>query len=201
MAMVEEFDGIEIEYEYIEDRVNIESEDILMQRKQLANTLMSTELHARFEGTITGQNFSVKMKDIIHLPDLTPIISAVEQVGNDVKDIEENSVYITARVCHEVNRAYCMSIGDHSQVPWDDCADWQRKSAIDGVVFLIDNPDKTPEEVHNNWMADKIKDGWSYGEQKNALLKTHPCIRPYWELPVQQRTKDLLFKAVVNSMW
>lgn len=25
-----------------------------------------------------------------------------------------------ARVCHEVNRAYCESMGDTSQVPWED---------------------------------------------------------------------------------
>jgi hypothetical protein len=29
---------------------------------------------------------------------------------------------------------------------------------------------------HNAWMADKIADGWVYGEEKDEMLKTHHCI-------------------------
>jgi hypothetical protein len=110
------------------------------------------------------------------------------------------SIVEIARVCHEVNRAYCTSQGDHSQPTWEDAPDWQRESAMAGVAAIIANPDTTPEQSHEGWMAQKEADGWTYGETKDAELKTHPCFRPYAELPLAQRTKDYLFGAVVRAL-
>lgn len=31
-----------------------------------------------------------------------------------------------AHVAHEVNRAYCQSLGDNSQPTWEDAPHWQR---------------------------------------------------------------------------
>ena len=39
-----------------------------------------------------------------------------------------------ARVCHEVNRAYCRAIGDESQPAWEDAPDWQQRSAVLGTA-------------------------------------------------------------------
>lgn len=105
-----------------------------------------------------------------------------------------------ARVCHEVNRAYCRAIGDDSQAPWDDAEDWQRDSAIAGVTFRMMNQDAPPSAMHNNWMADKIRDGWQYGKVKDPEAKTHPCIVPFDQLPPEQQIKDYLFSAVVDVM-
>ncbi|WP_217706288.1 hypothetical protein [Bacillus sp. M4U3P1] len=38
-----------------------------------------------------------------------------------------------------------------------------------------------------------------YGKEKDAELKTHPCIMRYDELPKRQQAKDKLFKSVVDS--
>jgi hypothetical protein len=50
---------------------------------------------------------------------------------------------------------------------------------------------------HNNWMKEKIADGWVYGPQKNVELKTHHCLMPYSELSESQRKKDEIFLHVV----
>jgi hypothetical protein len=63
-----------------------------------------------------------------------------------------------AQVAHEINRAYCQSIGDDSQPTWEDAPDWQRHSALDGVHFHLENPLATPDASHNNWLRDKEKD-------------------------------------------
>lgn len=105
-----------------------------------------------------------------------------------------------ARACHEVNRAYCLSLGDSSQKPWSAADEWQRESAIKGVRFAIENPDATPADQHEAWWRDKIAAGWSYGPVKDAEKKEHPCCVPYEQLPVEQRTKDALFQAVVNAL-
>jgi len=105
-----------------------------------------------------------------------------------------------ARVCHEANRAYCQTIGDTSQPPWEDAPEWQKKSAIDGVAFHLSNPDSKPEDSHNNWLKQKQADGWKYGPVKNADKKEHPCFVPYNDLPIEQRMKDSLFIAVVRAL-
>ncbi|MCF8566895.1 hypothetical protein LLE49_19435 [Alicyclobacillus tolerans] len=102
-----------------------------------------------------------------------------------------------AALCHEVNRAYCQSIGDNSQPSWNDAPEWQKQSAIAGVKFHMEN-ETTPEQSHESWMKQKIDDGWVYGEVKDPELKTHPCMVPYNQLPQEQRSKDYLFKAICD---
>lgn len=105
-----------------------------------------------------------------------------------------------ARVCHEVNRAYCQSLGDTSQASWEDAPDWQKASAVAGVQQILDHPETTPEQSHEGWLAQKRADGWRYGAEKNPETKEHPCFVPYRELPQTQRSKDYVFGAVVRAL-
>lgn len=105
-----------------------------------------------------------------------------------------------AQVAHETNRAYCESIGDNSQIPWDSAPDWQKESAVDGVKFHLDNPDSQPQDSHENWLKVKYADGWKYGEIKSEGKKEHPCCVSYEELPTEQRVKDSLFIGIVRAM-
>lgn len=103
-----------------------------------------------------------------------------------------------AEAAHEANRHYCMSIGDHSQPSWLHAPEWQKESALLGVKFHLSNPASTPQDSHSNWCLDKIRDGWTYGPNKDPEKKTHPCLVPYDQLPLAQRTKDYIFKSVVE---
>lgn len=105
-----------------------------------------------------------------------------------------------ASVCHEVNRAYCQALGDYSQPVWSDAPQWQKDSAMLGVELHISNPNAGPEASHVSWMAQKIKDGWVYGEVKNPDKKEHPCLVPFHELPKEQQAKDFIFRAVVHAL-
>jgi RyR domain len=125
-------------------------------------------------------------------------ISAVTKDGADMLDDDE--VIEIARVCHEANRAICEATDDASQVPWEQAAQWQRESAIKGVRFALANPDATPADQHNAWMADKVADGWAWGPFKDPEEKRHPCIKPYAELPLEQRLKDSVFRGIVKAM-
>lgn len=104
-----------------------------------------------------------------------------------------------ARICHEANRAYCESIGDKSQVSWDEAPEWQKESAVKGVQAKAANPNLTPADMHASWCDFKKQDGWQYGTKKDAEAKTHPCMVPYEELPVEQRSKDHIFSAIVTT--
>ena len=105
-----------------------------------------------------------------------------------------------ARVAHEVNRAYCQAIGDPVQEPWDEAPDWQHSSCINGVVMHLANPNATPEQSHECWLAEKISNGWVYGPVKDPDKKQHPCCVPYADLPEAQRAKDYIFRAVVHVL-
>lgn len=104
-----------------------------------------------------------------------------------------------AEITHELNRAYCHAIGDDSQLPWSDAPEWQKESAVNGVRFhLTGNHDA--EASHNAWLEKKKLDGWVWGPEKNADTKEHPCMVPFFDLPLEQQVKDLLFSRTVASL-
>ena len=84
-----------------------------------------------------------------------------------------------ARAAHEANRAYCIAIGDDSQLPWDEAPEWQRDSAINGV---------------------KARTGWKYGPVKDPEKKEHPCFVPYDELPSTEKAKDAIFVSIARTI-
>lgn len=105
-----------------------------------------------------------------------------------------------AAICHEANRAYCEAIGDKSQVTWDNAPDWQKVSAVAGVITHLRDMDITPEQSHKAWMEHKASEGWGYGPEKDFERKTHPCMVPYDQLPEAQRAKDHLFRGIIHSL-
>lgn len=105
-----------------------------------------------------------------------------------------------ARICHELNRAYCKAMGDHSHKSWAKAPAWQRRSAKDGVRAMRMRPEMTPAESHANWMAHKLAEGWTYGPEKDSEAKTHPCMVPYDRLPLEQQLKDALFVTTVKTL-
>jgi hypothetical protein len=105
-----------------------------------------------------------------------------------------------AKIAHELNRQYCITLGDDSQPSWEDAPEWQRNSIISGVKAHILDPLLTPEESHNLWLKQKTDEGWSWGPTKDVEAKTHPCFRPYNELPSDMKVKDYNFKTIVNQL-
>lgn len=104
-----------------------------------------------------------------------------------------------AGFCHNLNKAYCESIGDFSQVEWDNAPEEIQASAIKGVLALWDNK-LSPKELHEEWKAYKISQGWAYGEIKSFENKTHPLITDYENLPVEQRSKDYIFSSAASQL-
>lgn len=108
-------------------------------------------------------------------------------------------VEFAAELAHESNRAYCARNGDFSHLPWKDAQENIKDSARNGVRQIINNPDTTPEQSHENWLAFKKADGWVYGPVKDMEKKTHPCMVPYTDLPEFDRVKDAVFGSVVRG--
>jgi hypothetical protein len=106
-----------------------------------------------------------------------------------------------AEVCHEANRVLTRFAGDVPvQAPWASIDEDMRQSSIKGVRFTLENPDVTPEELHEAWCAERRSQGWVFGETKDAEKKRHPALRPFAELPEGTRIKDAVFRAVVKAL-
>ena len=108
-----------------------------------------------------------------------------------------------ARECHEANKSYCEFIGDTSQPSWEDAPEWQKDSARNGVKAHLSSTaadPMTPRKSHESWMKQKSEEGWKYGPTKDPAKKEHPCMVDYDELPLVQRTKDLIFGVVVRIL-
>lgn len=104
-----------------------------------------------------------------------------------------------AQAAHEANRVYCQSIGDNTQLEWDEAPPWQRLSARNGVRFHLEHPEADASASHQSWYDEKLAAGWSYGPAKDVENKRHPCMVPFSELPIEQQVKDHIFRSIVHS--
>lgn len=55
---------------------------------------------------------------------------------------------------------------------------------------LAELAEQIAKNVHEVWSAGRIKDGWTYGEERNDAEKQHPCLIPYEELPEGEKEYD-----------
>ncbi len=55
---------------------------------------------------------------------------------------------------------------------------------------LYELTEKIAENVHENWSAGRIAEGWSYGETRDDKKKTTPCLVPYSQLPEEEKEYD-----------
>ena len=105
-----------------------------------------------------------------------------------------------AKISHVANKAYCESIGDNSQVCWSEAPDWQKESAVKGVELHLNNPDLPASASHDAWMKHKLSTGWKYGPVKDPEKKEHPNLVSFWDLPIREQAKDLLFSSIVRCL-
>jgi ryanodine receptor 2 len=50
--------------------------------------------------------------------------------------------------------------------------------------------EKLAENTHEVWAAQRIRDGWTYGPQRDDAGKKHPCLVPYADLPESEKEYD-----------
>ena len=52
------------------------------------------------------------------------------------------------------------------------------------------------EEAHNSWWDAYLAMGWSYGPERDPVIKTHPDMVPFAELGWEERIKDAVYIAL-----
>ena len=55
---------------------------------------------------------------------------------------------------------------------------------------LIALTEKLAENTHDVWAEGRIREGWTYGAQRDDAAKKHPCLVPYSELSESEKEYD-----------
>lgn len=50
--------------------------------------------------------------------------------------------------------------------------------------------ERLSENAHELWAQQRIKDGWTWGPQRDDPAKKHPCLVPYAQLPESEKEYD-----------
>ena len=50
--------------------------------------------------------------------------------------------------------------------------------------------DRLAENAHDVWAIQRMKDGWTYGSNRDDSAKKHPDLVPYSELPESEKEYD-----------
>lgn len=118
-----------------------------------------------------------------------------------MKEYTKEEIENIAIVCHEANRGYQIANpieGIPTAPPWIFFDEAQQAGVKQGVRKALEGA--TPKQLHESWLKFKTDAGWKYGEQKDEVAKTHPCMVPYEELSEDNRIKDDLFSAIVKVL-
>jgi hypothetical protein len=55
---------------------------------------------------------------------------------------------------------------------------------------LVQLTERLAENAHDLWAAQRLADGWTWGERRDDAAKKHPCLIPYAELPESEKAYD-----------
>lgn len=55
---------------------------------------------------------------------------------------------------------------------------------------LLELTEKLAANTHDVWAVSRIAQGWKYGEHRDDVNKTTPCLVPYSELPEREKEYD-----------
>lgn len=114
-------------------------------------------------------------------------------------DMSINFLSKLAKICHEAARAHEENETEIKRNPWEDSSGDHRRGLIETVGFIKQNPDATPEQVHEQWVKRKKKAGWRRGEKRSEKDKTSPYLVRWDELPDEIKMKTTLFIAITRS--
>ena len=110
-----------------------------------------------------------------------------------------------AEMAHEANRAYQRILQEPVSPPWPELSEEAKESTRIGVRMTVDL--KTGEhrrpnmgDLHNSWLATKLRAGWRYAPVRNDERKEHPNLLPYEALGPSQQVKDQLFTHVLFAL-
>jgi hypothetical protein len=104
-----------------------------------------------------------------------------------------------ANICHELVMAI-RKLNDEKDfdIKYADLSDEEKNRVSNLIKRILYNPEITAKKLHNEWIEEKAKDGWIYGEKTDRDKKIHACMVEYEQLNFFQQLKDKIFIETVK---
>lgn len=102
-----------------------------------------------------------------------------------------------APIVHEAIRGMQKACHQNVSPSWDE-ATWEKDSTIDNVKLAMTSP--TPGQAHQNWMEERLAQGWTYGEVRDNDFKTNPSLVPFDKLPDYEKAKDSIVISLTSIL-
>ncbi|MBO5111046.1 MAG: Ryanodine receptor Ryr [Clostridia bacterium] len=55
---------------------------------------------------------------------------------------------------------------------------------------ILELSEALARNTHEVWAQNRIRDGWTLGEERSDTKRTHPCLIPYEDLPEEEKEYD-----------
>lgn len=120
--------------------------------------------------------------------------------GRPRPQLSEAQALQIARVAHEAVRAWQTANGQDAAPAWSRAPAWMKTATLEAVHANTNGDLSSPAARHRQWVDEKKKAGWKYGDRKDARRKTHPLMVAYNRLPEVEKRKDALVSAVIDSL-
>lgn len=76
--------------------------------------------------------------------------------------------------------------------------DQGKKEIVTLVQKVLDNPNITAQQLHQDWIDLKAYNGWIYAKTINREKKEHNCLIPFSELNFYNQLKDHIFIETIK---
>ena len=106
-------------------------------------------------------------------------------------------LYRVAMEAHKANNELRITNGEESLGSFTDQPLDIVTINMESIYAALHNPNLTAKDMHDTWMDNKAKDGWVYGDVKDADAKTHPLMIPFEQMNDIDKMKDQIFIDVV----
>lgn len=110
---------------------------------------------------------------------------------------EDEIIELILTVLHNAN-AVLKKLNNEKHEELADMEPARRASIKEAIKHALEN-DTSPEESHNKWLATQEALGYKYGIEIDRVNLLHPCMMPYENLPAEQKLKDDMFVAIIQS--
>lgn len=145
--------------------------------------LMAAQLHYEWcrSKHVAGWKFNEQRDDsrLLH-PYLLPMRDLPEDAqATNVHCVLETLKCVIALGC-QIHRASSPRRGSLCCVPFST----EQNTLSWDMLMLVD---LLAENAHEVWAVDYMKNGWTFGEQFDAAVKTHPSLRPYMLLDESEK--------------
>ena len=104
-----------------------------------------------------------------------------------------------AEMAHELHLSLCKKMGMDTQHKWATIDPDHMVILINGITGILMGMSKNAEESHNMFVANKGKQGWSFGITYSLTDKTNPRLCNWENLSGEDKIKETVFFNFVSS--